>query len=54
MQKKGISSKRIQPRGYGEYKPQSYCGCGDDYQYRCTEEENALNRRTEFLILKME
>ena len=53
MQKKGISAKRILPKGYGEYKPQSYCGCGDDYQYRCTEQENAQNRRTEFVILKM-
>jgi len=53
MQKKGVNSKRISAKGYGEYKPQSYCGCGDDYQYRCSEQENALNRRTEFVILKM-
>lgn len=53
MQKKGVSAKRIQPKGYGEYKPQAYCGCGDDYKYRCSEQENALNRRTEFVILKM-
>jgi len=53
MEKKGIAANRIQPKGYGEYRPQVYCGCGDNYKYPCSEKESAMNRRTEFVILKM-
>ncbi|MDO4727830.1 MAG: OmpA family protein [Bacteroidota bacterium] len=42
----GIQSSRIKWKGYGESKP--LVRCGDD----CSEEEHAINRRCEFIILK--
>lgn len=43
---KGISSTRISGKGMGELEPK--VDCGKD----CTEEQHALNRRSEFLIVK--
>ncbi|MVO09862.1 OmpA family protein [Flavobacterium sp. TP390] len=43
---KGISKERISGQGFGESEPK--VACGND----CTEEEHALNRRSEFLIVK--
>lgn len=43
---KGIDAKRISGKGMGELEPK--IPCGD----KCTEDENALNRRSEFLIVK--
>ncbi|WP_086029337.1 OmpA family protein [Tenacibaculum holothuriorum] len=43
---RGISSSRIQGRGYGESNPINGCDC----RYKCTEEEYQQNRRTEFVI----
>ena len=48
--KAGISSKRIQGKGYGETRLVNRCSNGVD----CTEEEHAKNRRTEFKIVKMD
>lgn len=42
----GIQSSRIKWKGYGESKP--LVRCGDN----CSEEEHAINRRCEFIILK--
>lgn len=42
---KGISSKNISGKGYGESEPKVMCT-------DCTEEEYAANRRSEFLIVK--
>ncbi len=42
---KGIDKDRISGKGFGESEPK--VDCGDD----CTEEEDALNRRSEFLIV---
>lgn len=43
---KGIPSSRISGKGMGELEPK--VDCGKD----CTEEQHALNRRSEFLIVK--
>lgn len=44
---KGISRKRLVANGYGETKLKN--GCVDGVE--CTEEQHALNRRTEFRVL---
>ncbi|WLD23588.1 OmpA family protein [Flavobacterium dauae] len=41
---KGISPARLQARGYGESSPKVDCG------ENCTQEQDAINRRSEFLI----
>lgn len=43
---KGVSSKNISGKGYGESEPKVNCG------ETCTEEQHAENRRSEFLIVK--
>ena len=43
---KGIARDRITAEGFGETAPKILCG--ND----CTEEQHAVNRRSEFLILK--
>lgn len=43
---KGIESYRLESEGYGESQPKINCG------NNCTEEEHAINRRSEFKILK--
>lgn len=41
---KGINGSRLQARGYGESVPKVDCGEG------CTQEQDAMNRRSEFII----
>jgi outer membrane protein OmpA-like peptidoglycan-associated protein/tetratricopeptide (TPR) repeat protein len=43
---KGISAERVTGKGFGETEPKVNCG------ENCTEEEHALNRRSEFMIVK--
>lgn len=43
---RGIQARRLESKGYGESQPK--IDCGD----RCTEEQHALNRRSEFIILQ--
>lgn len=43
---KGIKVERISGTGYGESEPKVYC------QEKCTDAQNAQNRRSEFLIVK--
>ncbi|WP_297334771.1 OmpA family protein [Flavobacterium sp.] len=43
---KGIAKERITGKGFGETQPK--VNCGDN----CTEEQHAINRRTEFLIVE--
>jgi len=43
---KGIAKARISGKGYGETEPKVNCG------ENCTEEQHAMNRRSEFLIVK--
>ncbi len=47
LEKKGIPSTRLVARGYGE--SQLLNGCKDGV--KCSKEENALNRRTEFKVI---
>lgn len=47
--KKGVPKANIVAKGYGESKPVNKCVDGVD----CTEEEHALNRRTEIKVLKV-
>lgn len=42
---KGVDKDRITGKGFGEYEPK--VDCKDD----CTEEEDAMNRRSEFIIV---
>ena len=42
---KGISKERISGKGFGSTEPKINCT-------NCSEEENAQNRRSEFLIVK--
>jgi len=42
---KGIAKDRIEGKGYGESEPKVQCE-------KCTEEEHAKNRRSEFMIVK--
>ncbi len=46
---KGVDSSRITGKGYGE--SQLINGCSDGVE--CTEAQHAMNRRTEFVIIKM-
>lgn len=43
---KGISKQRLYSKGYGETKPLIQCGVN------CSKEENSINRRCEFIIIK--
>jgi outer membrane protein OmpA-like peptidoglycan-associated protein len=43
---KGIAKDRLVSRGYGESRPSESCVCE-----KCTEDEHARNRRTEFKVL---
>lgn len=48
LESKGIVSKRLTPKGYGESKLINHCKNG----VQCSDEEHRENRRTEFKILK--
>lgn len=48
----GIDKSRIYGKGYGESKLKNKCECEGSKVVPCTEEEHALNRRTEFVIVK--
>ncbi|MCL9806108.1 OmpA family protein [Flavobacterium amniphilum] len=47
--KNGIEKERLSGRGYGESQLINHCGDG----VNCSEEEHQMNRRSEFIILKM-
>jgi len=46
LRSKGIPSQSISGKGYGETEPKVDCG------ETCTEQQHAINRRSEFLIVK--
>lgn len=48
----GIPKSQIKYKGYGEDKPVNDCRCEGEVSTTCTEEELALNRRTEFRVIK--
>jgi outer membrane protein OmpA-like peptidoglycan-associated protein/tetratricopeptide (TPR) repeat protein len=45
--------ERIYGKGYGESRLLNDCGCEGTVKSTCTEAEHQLNRRTEFIIIKM-
>ena len=47
--KRGISTSRLEGTGYGESQLLNECGDGVE----CTEEQHALNRRTEFKVIQL-
>jgi len=49
MVKRGVSKSQLLARGYGEIDPLIPCAPDD-----CTEEEHALNRRTEFRVIGLD
>jgi len=46
--------ERIYGKGYGESKLKNNCECEGARKVDCTEEEHQANRRTEFVIIKMD
>jgi outer membrane protein OmpA-like peptidoglycan-associated protein len=52
MMKKGVNKTQLRFKGYGEDKPVNDCRCEGPTPTTCSEEELALNRRTEFRVLK--
>jgi outer membrane protein OmpA-like peptidoglycan-associated protein len=53
IQKRISNPSRIYGKGYGESKLLNDCGCEGTVKSNCTEEQHQLNRRTEFIIIKM-
>ncbi len=47
--KRGVEARRMQYRGFGESKLVNHCSDG----VKCSRKEHQLNRRTEFIIIKM-
>lgn len=52
--KKGIDKSRIVGKGYGETKLLNNCACEGKKVSDCPEEEHTKNRRTEFLITRLQ
>jgi outer membrane protein OmpA-like peptidoglycan-associated protein len=53
IKKRITDPKRISGKGYGERVLKNNCPCEGEEKSMCSEEEHQLNRRTEFIILKM-
>jgi outer membrane protein OmpA-like peptidoglycan-associated protein len=51
---KGIAAGRIKGKGYGETKLINSCACEGKIVSSCSEEEHTKNRRTEFVITKLQ
>ncbi|WP_456439114.1 OmpA family protein [Psychroserpens sp.] len=49
----GIEAGRLTAKGYGESQLVNDCGCEPTNDSDCSEEEHQLNRRSEFIIVKM-
>ncbi len=45
--------ERIYGKGYGESRLKNNCGCEGAVKSTCSEDEHQLNRRTEFIIIKI-
>jgi outer membrane protein OmpA-like peptidoglycan-associated protein len=50
---KGIDQSRIYGKGFGEAKLVNGCACEGAVKPNCSEADHQLNRRTEFVIVKM-
>lgn len=53
IQKRITNPSRIYGKGYGESRLLNDCGCEGTVVSNCSEEQHQLNRRTEFIIIKM-
>jgi outer membrane protein OmpA-like peptidoglycan-associated protein len=53
IQQRISNPSRIYGKGYGETRLLNDCGCEGTVKSTCTEEQHQLNRRTEFIIIKM-
>jgi outer membrane protein OmpA-like peptidoglycan-associated protein len=53
IQKRISNPSRISGKGYGESRLLNDCGCEGTVKSTCTEAQHQLNRRTEFIIIKM-
>jgi outer membrane protein OmpA-like peptidoglycan-associated protein len=53
IRKRITNPDRIYGKGYGETKLTNRCACEGDRIVPCSEEEHQMNRRTEFVIIKM-
>lgn len=49
----GVDPNRLTARGYGESQPINDCQCEGAYEVPCSEKEHQLNRRSEFIIMKL-
>lgn len=52
IRKRITQPSRVTGKGYGESRLLNDCACEGKIQSDCTEEEHAINRRTEFRIIK--
>lgn len=48
-----FKNDRVVGKGYGESKLLNACGCEGKTESKCSEQEHAINRRTEFIVTKM-
>ncbi len=53
VRSKITNPQRIYGKGYGESRLLNDCSCEGNEKSDCSEEEHQLNRRTEFIIIKM-
>ena len=53
IKKRITNPKRVYGKGYGESKLKNGCACEGKVVSTCSDEEHQLNRRTEFIIVKM-
>lgn len=53
IRKRIVNPQRISGKGYGESKLLNNCSCEGKTISHCTEEEHQINRRTEFIIVKL-
>ncbi|WP_372776746.1 OmpA family protein [Mangrovibacterium sp.] len=49
----GIDQHRITATGLGESEPVNECDCDNEQQAPCSEEQHQMNRRSEFIITKL-
>jgi hypothetical protein len=49
LRRKGVDKRRMVSRGYGESQPVNHCQDG----VKCSEQEHAQNRRTNFKIINV-
>ncbi len=54
IKKNIINPSRIYGKGYGESKLKNNCSCEGKVVSTCSEQEHQENRRTEFIIIKIQ